>query len=383
MKCVALFDARRVQRPVVGDNAHGHALNRRMPAHRRGTVVGFEIEEVGVVRKARDRLAHVHRLAVVRGHDAEQLLRRVARRLARRRLRRTPAQPPDHLACQAHRVRVVLGQVLAQTGDVGVHERATQLLVGGDLAGSGFEQRRSGQKRFGATAHHDDIVGEAGHVRAARGRRPVHHRDDRNPGSRQPREVVEQRAAADEELHPVLEQIGARRLDQVQERQPVLQRDGLRAQHLLGAQHLKGAGVDAGVARHDHDAHTADVADTTDHRATRDGRLGVVGIVKVAGQGGQLQPGCARIEQPGDALARQQLPALVEQRLGVRGGIAGARLERTQALDQPEHVRAVALERLARDVECGLNRRHQTLPKPQSGNAEDAEENAEDAEENR
>ena len=83
-------------------------------------------------------------------------------------------------------------------------------------------------------------------------------------------------------------------------------------------------------------------------------------VVQVAGQRGQLQPGRARIEQPRDALARQQLPALVEQRLGLGGGIAGARLERAQALDQRQHVRAVALERLARGVECGLNDRHQS-----------------------
>ena len=106
-----------------------------------------------------------------------------------------------------------------------VHDCAAQLFVGGDLAGSGLEQRRSGQKGLGAAAHHDDVVGQAGHVRAAGGRGSVHHGDDRDAGARQPREVVEQPAPADEELHPVLEQVGTRGLDQVQEGQLVLQRD--------------------------------------------------------------------------------------------------------------------------------------------------------------
>ena len=256
----------------------------------------------------------------------------------------------DHLARQPQRVGIVLGQVFPQPRDVGVHERATQFLVGGDLAGGGFEQGRSGEKRSGAAAHHHHVVGEPGHVGPARGRGSVHHGNHGNACCRQAREIVEQRAAADEKLHPVLEQVGAGGFDQVQERQLALQSDRLRAQHLLRAQYLKGAGVDAGVAGHDHDSHAVDITDAADHRAAGNGGLGIGHIVKVAGQRRQLQPGCARIEQSGQALARQQLPALFEQWLRPRRRLASAPLERAQALDQAEHVGAITLERLAGDV---------------------------------
>ena len=95
--------------------------------------------------------------------------------------------------------------------------------------------------------------------------------------------------------------------------------------------------VDAGVARGDHAAGATHHADAVDHPAAGHRGLGVRVVDQPAGQRGQLQPGGAGIEQAGHPLARQQLPALVEQRLGPGRGRGRAGLERAQPLDQREH----------------------------------------------
>ena len=53
------------------------------------------------------------------------------------------------------------------------------------------------------------------------------------------------RAAADEVLDAVAQQVGTRRLDQVDERQPVLERQLLGALELLEPHGLQRAGLDA------------------------------------------------------------------------------------------------------------------------------------------
>ena len=73
------------------------------------------------------------------------------------------AQGPD-------RVGVVLGEILGEARDRGVHERAAEILLGRDLARGGLEQRRPGQERAGAVAHHHDVIGKPRHVRTARRR---------------------------------------------------------------------------------------------------------------------------------------------------------------------------------------------------------------------
>ena len=162
--------AGRIERPVVGDDADRKTLHGGVAAYGRGAVVRLEVEEIAIVGEARDHLAHVDRRLAVRRHDAEQFVRVVARRLALRRGHIAPVQARDHLAREAHAVRVVLGEIFAEPRHMRVHHGAAELLVGRDLAGRGLQQRRPGEERLGAAAHHDDVVGEARHVGAARGR---------------------------------------------------------------------------------------------------------------------------------------------------------------------------------------------------------------------
>ena len=245
--------AGRIERAVVGDDADPKAADRGVAADRRRPVVGLELEELGAVDDARDHLAHVDRLLGVGAEQAEQVVAVVQRRravgpgarAAASRARRSARAPSRARSASSSATYSARPDTLACI--VGAAER----LVGRDLAGRRLQQRRPGEEGAGAAAHHDHVVGEAGHVGAARGRRAVHDRDHRQPGGREPRQVAEQRAAANELLDAVLEQVRAGRLDQVDERQPVLERDLLRAQQLLEALRLERAGVDAGVVGDD------------------------------------------------------------------------------------------------------------------------------------
>jgi chorismate mutase len=110
-------------------------------------------------------------------------------------------------------------------------------------------------------------------------------------------------------------------------------------------------GIDPRIARYDDHAHSRHVSDPGDHSAARNRLLRVRIVETESRHRAELQPRRTRIEEPGDALARQQLAALVEQRLYLRRFVARARFESAQLRDQPQHVIAVALERIRRRVE--------------------------------
>ena len=275
-------------------------------------VAGLELEQLRPIHQPRHHLAHVHGLSQVCGHQGQEVVSRQCRRRCRIARHRGPAGLRDHVACHADGLAVVQRQVFAQARDGGVHLGAAQFFFGRDLARGGLEQRRPGQKSARASLHHDDHVRQPGHVGAACRARTVLHGDDRNPCRRQPREVAEQGAPVHEAFDPVAHEVGARTLDQVHEGQALAQSDLLHAEYLFQPHGLDGPRLDAGVAGHHHAAHTADKPDTGDHPAAGHGLFGVLHILQVARQGAQRQPGRARVQQQCDALARQQLAALVE-----------------------------------------------------------------------
>ena len=133
--------------------------------------------------------------------------------------------------------------VVDHARDVALHEGAAQLLVVDLLAdrrlhqvGAG-EEDRAGPLDDVRLVAHDRQVGAAGDARAHDGR----HLED--PLGREAGVVVEGAAEVllvGEDL--VLEgQEDAGRVDQVDDRQPVLERDLLRPQHLLAGQREPGA----------------------------------------------------------------------------------------------------------------------------------------------
>ena len=100
-------------------------------------------------------------------------------------------------------------------------------------------------------------------------------------------------------------QIGAAGIDEIDARQPVLARDLLRAQMLLHRDRIIGAALDRGVVADDHAFAARDAADAGDD-------AGGVDIAVIHAEGGErrkFEKRRARIDQPLDALARQQLAA--------------------------------------------------------------------------
>ena len=85
----------------------------------------------------------------------------------------------------------------------------------------------------------------------------------------------------------------------------------------------------------------------------------IVAVEQPAGEGGELEEGHAGVEQAGDALARQELAALGEERPGALARRPGARLDRAPALDQAEGARALRRARFGVAVEGRQQRRHQ------------------------
>src|SRR6185436_7707146 len=186
----------------------------------------------------------------------------------------------------------------------------------------------------------------------------MNDRDDGAAGCREPGEVAEDRAAVDETLDAILQQVGARRFDQVNERKLVGEREILHSQQLLAPHVLDCTRIDPRVARDHYHANARDIADSRDHSAARNRFLRIRIVETEARHRAELEPRRAGIHEPRNPLAWQQLLALVEKRLDLRRFIARARFERAQPRDQPEHVLAIAPERFRRRVEPGFDPRH-------------------------
>ena len=165
---------RRVDGPVVTDDAAGQAEYVRLEAYRRRAVARLEIHEVGAVHHPCHQFAHVIGIAVVAGNDAGQFIRVVNRFIVGAPPGRlavlVPLQAVQQFAAHLHGLAVVLGKVFRQARSRGVHFRAAKFLLGGDLAGGGLEQRRAGQEGAPVALDRDHVVAEAGHVGATCGR---------------------------------------------------------------------------------------------------------------------------------------------------------------------------------------------------------------------
>ena len=103
----------------------------------------------------------------------------------------------------------------------------------------------------------------------------------------------------------LVRQVRAAAVDQIDARQPVLLGDLLRAQMLLDRQRIVGAALHRRVVADDHHLPARHAADAGDHA-----RAGHFALVHVAGgELADLEERRARIEQPLDAVAGQQLAA--------------------------------------------------------------------------
>ena len=220
---------------------------------------------------------------------------------------------------------------------------AAELLGRHVLARRGLHQRRAGQEDGPLLLHDDGLVAHGRHVGAARGARAQHDGDLRNASRRHARLVVEDAAevlAVGEDL--VLQrQERAARVDQVDARQAVLERDLLGPQVLLHRERVVGAALHRGVVGDDHRLAPRDAADAGD-----DARAGgVVVVAAVGGERRQLEEGCPGIEQALDALAGEQLAARsVARARVVRAAGGGAPAGGAQLVHELRHALGIGPE---------------------------------------
>ena len=244
--------------------------------------------------------------------------------------------------------------------------RAAERLVVALLAGRHLHQRRPGQEDLRALLDHDHVVGEAGLVGPARGRRSEHHAhggdaelgklDHLVEGPAALREVLGLRpappalpSAAPAGLHS---EVGAGGLDETDVRDPVVAGDLDRPHPLLDRVRGERAAENRGIVAHHHALDAGYHADAHDHAATGDV------IRAVAGEGTDLQERAVGIEHVGDAFPNRQLAprphALDGGRPSPGIGLVEQLLDHGELL---EHVGAVALERLSPGVEHRWPRR--------------------------
>ena len=176
------------------------------------------------------------------------------------------------------------------------------------LAGRGLHERRPAEEDRADAPDDHGLVAHRRDVGAAGGRAAHDERDLGDPGRRHPGLVVEDPA----EVVAVGEDVGLERqeraaaVDEVDARQPVLERDLLGPEVLLDRHRVVGAALDGRVVGDDDDARALDRADAGDDAGAR----GLVVVQAVRGERAQLEERRAGIEQAVDPLADGQLAAL-------------------------------------------------------------------------
>ena len=306
----ALLRRLREQDAVVGDDPDRIAVQMREARDERCAIARLELVERGRVDDPRDDLAHVVRLARVARDHAVELFRVVERRPGGRTSRPTdftPLRLATTLPRDVQRVRVVLREMVGDARDARVHVAAAQLLGGHFFAGGRLHQRRAAQEDRALVLDDDRLVRHRGHVRAAGRARAHHHRDLRDGLGGHRRLVVEDAAEmVAVGKHVVLGgQERAAGIHEVNARQPVLQRDFLRAQVLLHRHRIVGAALHRRVVGDDHAFAAGHPADARDDACGGN----VAAVHAVRGQRRQLEDRRAGIDQRVDPVARQQLAA--------------------------------------------------------------------------
>ena len=196
-----------------------------------------------------------------------------------------------------------------------------ELLRGDDLADGGLHERRSAQEDRALIADDHRLVAHRGHVCAAGGARTEHGCDLRNALGRHPGLVEEDppEVVAIGEHLVLHRQERAAGVDQIDAGKPVLQRDLLCAEMLLHGERVVRPALYGRVVAHDHDLAAVDQADARDHAGS--GRLSPVH--PLGGQRCDLDERTALVEEPRDAVARQELAPRDVTFPGCRGAADG------------------------------------------------------------
>ncbi len=249
----------------------------REPGDQRRAVALLELVEARAVDHPRNDFADVVGLSRVGADDAVDLRGVVERILG---VRHVGWQPLDRVqrrhnrAADVERVLIVFGEVVGHSREARVDVGTAELLGGHFFARRGFHERRAAQKNRPRATDDDRFVGHRRHVGAA-GRARAHHGRDLRDALRRHACLIEEDAA---EVFAIGKHLGLQRqkrapgIDQVDARQPVLQRDVLGAHVFLHRHRKVRAALDGGVVGdHHHFAarHPADAGDDAGAAAPR------------------------------------------------------------------------------------------------------------------
>jgi len=236
-------------------------------------------------------------------------------------------------------VLIVEGLVVRDTRLARMDLGAAEVLCGDVLARRRLHERRPPEEDRAGSSDDDRLIAHRRDVRAA-GRATAHdQRDLRDRGGRHPCLVVEDPA----EVVPVREDIGLQRqvrparIDEIDARQPVFERDLLRADVLLDGHRVVGAALDRRIVRDDDARRALDPPNAGD-----DARARCIAVVHPGRrQGTQFEECRARVDEAVDALADRELaafPVSLDRALVARGAAPGHReLPLPQLVHQSDH----------------------------------------------
>jgi len=252
-------------------------------------------------------------------------------------------QVRNDVARDRERVRVVLGEMIRDAGDRGVHIGAAERFRIDDFTGRGLHQRRAAEKDRALFLDDDRLVAHRGHVRAA-GRARAHHDSDlRNAERRHARLVIEDatEVIAVREHFVLQRQERAPGVDEIDAGEAVLERDFLRAKMLFYRDRKIRAALDRRIVRDDQRLDAGDAPDAGDDSRRR--RLVLIHAMR--GERRKFEERRTRIEQRADALARQELAAFGVLRARLLAAAFGrARELGLQIIDERAQLRGVRLE---------------------------------------
>ncbi len=296
----------------VGDHAHGGPAEEARPADHLAGVIGLELIEVVAVEDRLEQLSCLVRLAMIRREDSVEIRRRPAWRLDRlRRCRLWRGRQLGHEPAELGHARlVVLHPVVRDAAHLGVDARTAQLLGADRLSRGTLHQVRPAEAHERGALHHEDHVGERREIRAPGDARSHDRRELRHPQiAAHDRVVVEQtgRAVLAREDAPLIGEVHARGIDQVDDRDTAAHRDLLSAEHLRDGLGPPRPGLDRRVVGHDHGFAPFHHAHARDHPGGR----GLALVAVVRHQEPHLDPGRVVVQEERHALTGGELALLV------------------------------------------------------------------------
>ncbi len=348
----AFLRAFREENTIIGNDADRHAVNTGKAGDERRAVKRLEFIKARTIHQTGDHLANVILLLEISRNDSLKLGRIEQRfvRLGKRDVDGLRAvEIADNATSRFKRVMIIKRVVIGDAREPGMNISPAQILGADHLARRGLHQWRTAQKDRALPAHNHSLVGHGRHIGPACRAGAHHHRDLRNAGSGEVRLIVEDAAemfAIREDIRLVRE-VGAARIDEIDARQPVLQRDLLRAQMLLHGHRIIGAALDGGIIADNHHLAAGDPPDACDH-------AGGVDIPLIHAEGGKrahLEKGRAGIEKAHHPRPRQQFATrrVPLTRLGIaaKRSLGAARL---QLVAQPRPVSCIGAHIRRREI---------------------------------